>query len=295
LKDKLTALILGGDGALGKVLQQGLANTPDLNVLATSRRSDPAAPLYFDALSEDSWTSLPNSPHTVFFCFGETSLQACENDPAGSRAINVDATLQLARQFSGQGARLVYFSTSLVFDGRHPCSKPGSPRAPQGEYARQKVEVEDALLHDASHQASVIRITKFLDSLTPLVQQWAAHLRAGNAIEPFHDRLICPFSRTLLIDTCHALITRNTTGTFHLSGENDITYQQLASWTADTAQAPQSLLNPVSEQSRPIQPPRMFASPACTSLDMTSTTACLNVHPTPLDEVRNFIAQVCRS
>src|SRR5262249_35706274 len=74
-----------------------------------------------------------------------TGLARCEQDPAYTRARNVDGTLELARQLSGEGVVPVFFSTDLVFDGRVGHYADEAPANPLNEYGAQKAEGEQRL------------------------------------------------------------------------------------------------------------------------------------------------------
>ncbi len=281
-------LVLGGDSAIGKALAEGLSRDEHFELSATTRRRKEPARSFFDAHDAHTWNKLPDSPAAAFFCFGNTSLKECESNPGETRAINVEATLDLAQKYATQGTHVIFFSTSLVFEGKHPLSGPETEIRPQGEYARQKAETEERLLKLAG-MVTVLRITKFLESLDSLMRQWMDELRAGEPVQPFHDRLICPFDRNLLCAASAGVIRKEVTGILHLSGEADISYHLLAAWVAEAIGARAELLDPISARDLALEPEPRFAWPPWTSLDMARSEKELGILPTPLSRVRKHI------
>ncbi len=88
-------------------------------------------------------------------------MQACQSDPARSRRINVDNTLDLMRRLADRGTHLVFLSSSQVFDGETPMPDEAAPTAPKNEYGAQKLAVEEVIERQAL-PAAVLRVTKVL-------------------------------------------------------------------------------------------------------------------------------------
>jgi dTDP-4-dehydrorhamnose reductase len=81
---------------------------------------------------------------------------ACQADPAGSRALNVDLPGWLARHAALAGCRLIHLSSEQVFDGEHAPYGIAAPPAPLHLYGSQKAESERAVL-GACPAAAVLR------------------------------------------------------------------------------------------------------------------------------------------
>lgn len=289
-----TILVLGGGGSIGSVLCRHFRDRGDVNLVSAGRKTVHApGHCVFDALDDRSWKSLPVEPSVVFFCFGATSIATCQAEAARTRTLNVDAPFKLAQRLADQGAHLVFFSTSLVFDGRHPGARPCDPRRPGSEYARQKVEIENRL-RELAECSTILRATKFQGSLAPLITDWAARLRSNQPVEPFYDRRIAPFDDELLMSAVDAVIGRGALGIYHLSGEADFSYHQLAVWVARSTDADTELIQPVSAREKLGElgeSTEVFSWPASASLDMTKTSDELKVYPTPLSRFRRFVAE----
>ena len=173
-------LIVGGDGAVGTQLRAALQGRP---LLATSRRPQELQPgwLRFSAEDAADW-AIPACDGAVL-CFGSTTLKQCEDDPVGTSEVNVTATMTLAERLTESGAFVPACSTSQVFDGRLPPPPIEQPGNPTCEYARQKVTLEEGL----KGHGAVLRMTKLLSSLSPLLSTWAESLRSGQPIQAFYS------------------------------------------------------------------------------------------------------------
>lgn len=59
-------------------------------------------------------------PNYIIHCAAEKSPDICQNDPAKTQNINVNATQYLAKLSKEISAKLIYISTDYVFDGTQP-------------------------------------------------------------------------------------------------------------------------------------------------------------------------------
>src|SRR5262245_47586809 len=112
------ALIVGGDSLVGSALKMHCRKL-GATVEATSRRAEarPAAGAIFLDLGDPDFAPLQRTGYDVaFVCAAVTSMQACQGDPARSRRINVDHTLDLMRRLADRGTHMVFLSSSQVFD-----------------------------------------------------------------------------------------------------------------------------------------------------------------------------------
>ena len=125
-------LVIGGDGLVGSALRSKL-NSRHLAWQATSRRAIPTeawpGPVLLDLAAID-WQYLPMITRgTVYLVAYMSKFIDCESNPLAWR-VNVDAQIELARQYSRHGAFVVFISSEAV------------EKAGGTAYGRQKAHVE---------------------------------------------------------------------------------------------------------------------------------------------------------
>ena len=171
------ALVVGGDSLVGSALQvhcRKLGLTVDASSRRAEARQAPGA-IFLD-LGDPDFTPLAQLADydVAFVCAAVTSMQACQSDPALSRRINVDNTLDLMRRLADRGTHLVFLSSSQVFDGETPMPDEAAPTAPKNEYGAQKLAVEQAIERRRAAGRRPARRPRF----SPIVR-WASS-RAGS-------------------------------------------------------------------------------------------------------------------
>ncbi|MFH2202154.1 MAG: SDR family oxidoreductase [Elusimicrobiota bacterium] len=139
-------LVTGASGYLGRWVAQRLAAEHEVTGTYLSvdapipgcrlERLDMAAP---DTLRELIKRLRPDA---VVHTAAMARPDACEKDGKLARVLNVDAVEAAARGAAEAGARLIYISTDLVFDGKSPPYKEESPTNPLSFYAKLKLEGE---------------------------------------------------------------------------------------------------------------------------------------------------------
>jgi dTDP-4-dehydrorhamnose reductase len=180
-------------------------------------------------------------PWAVVNCAGWVRVDDAEREEDACRRANADAAASLAAACARHGARLVAFSSDLVFDGAcraGPYVESDAP-SPLGVYGRTKAEMEARVL-DALPEALVVRTAAFFGP-------WDAHnfvtlaLRALAAGEPFaaaDDQVVSP---TYVVDLVHAtldLLIDGERGVWHLANRGAVTWAELARRAAALAGVP---------------------------------------------------------
>lgn len=162
---------------------------------------------------------------TVFVCAAANpSVEGCEKDPRGTRPVNVEAPLAIARRLSGGGGRLVAFSSEYVFDGarRTPYEEQDATR-PLNEYGRQKLELEQGLLALGGHL--VIRTSAVYgreERRKNFVYQLLDHAARGASFAVPGDQLVTPTAARSLAALTAQAVERGLEGVLHLAGSEVI-------------------------------------------------------------------------
>jgi len=220
-------LIIGGDSIIGKALSVFWEEKNIPYCSSTRRREKVNLKRPYIDLASGNWHELETIRYdAVVFCAASTKLAECEVSPETSRAINVDATVALARLLALRGSYLLLLSTNQVFDGAKPHRKVTDQVCPINEYGRQKADAEQFILKE--QHSAVLRLSKVIYPDLPLLRQWGSSLQAGQSIEAYTDMYLAPISLEKVVNRIDQLVHNRETGIFHLSGKDDISYYSFA-------------------------------------------------------------------
>lgn len=278
------SLVVGADGLIGRALLMDLTGQSQ-RAIGTSRRKPSPKPstrhrqIVIDlAQPASSWT-LPPHITKAYLCAGVASIQACEDEPAATAAINCDGTLALARLLARQNVMVIYLSTNQVYDGHAPHRQTDEPACPLTEYGRQKARTEQALLEPGmplSQCSALVRLTKVLAPGDKLLEGWRQDLLAGRPVHPFHDMRMAPVTLKQVVQTLQQVARTRRLGVTHLSGGWDITYEAVARHMAQRLGVSPSLVRPRSARQAGLAP---AMTPLHTTLDMSQTARDLGILP----------------
>ena len=235
------ALVVGGDSLVGSELKvhcRKLGWTVD----ATSRRTDAPGGVFLD-LGDPDFTPVQRGTYDVaFVCAAVTSMQVCQGDPAQSRRINVDNTLDLMRRLADRGIHLVFLSSSQVFDGETPMPDEAAPTAPKNEYGAQKLAVEEAIERQKL-PAAVLRVTKVLaDRPVGVFKGWFEALAKGQPVQAATNMALSPVMVGDVAEAAGRLAAGRHRGVWHLGSSDDIGYFDAARLMAETRHLPVALV-----------------------------------------------------
>lgn len=180
-----------------------------------------------DLLDAGALTALirKSEPEAVFLPAANPFVDYCESHPEETRRLNVDATLAAARVVRDAGARLVFFSTDYVFDGR----KQGAyveddPVSPLNEYGRQKAAVERAL-----GGALVLRVSSvYGQDSKNFAAQVVRSLREGKPLRAASDQVSNPTYAPDMAEAALDLAAKGASGVYHLAGSEALSRAEFA-------------------------------------------------------------------
>lgn len=203
-------------------------------------------------------------PSAVFFCSYDKS----------DRAITVDAPREVARLAARHGARFVFFSTDLVFDGASGNYTEESPVVPLLPYGMLKAEAE-AHVRVEHPEALIIRPSLLVGesgiTLRPEHECW--HLMRGMPVTLYADEWRSPVHVDDVARAAWELCGTDVPGVFHVSGPERMTRLELGRILCKLYRFSSALLR---EGKRPADRPRD------TSLDSAKIAALLGWAPEAL-------------
>lgn len=279
-------LIVGGDSLLGRNL--ALALRTDNNVTVTTRHKDRQGDgsLFLDLDDAAGVKKLSVDYDIVFLCASITSTEFCRLNPETSRALNVDALVEITRKFTEASKRVVFFSSNYVFNGKVKFPLPSTPRCPATEYGRQKADAEKQILElDKNHL--IIRLSKVVHPEFSLFVKWIKELKNGHKVTPFSDLYFAPVSLQFAVNTILKITSVGSTGIWHISADRDISYAEAAKYICDKLRISDSLLEPVTVRNAGVL---LENIPEFTALDMHVTADRLGIKtPSPFQAIEDVL------
>jgi dTDP-4-dehydrorhamnose reductase len=243
-----SVLIIGGDSFIGVHLARKLVKLGH-NVFKTTRNLGNCiskADIFFDMA--DPFLKLNTLPlvDIVFICAGLTSKKLCIDNPNLAFAVNVTATLKIAKYFLLKNKKIIFLSSSAVFHGSLYIPREMSLFAPQSLYgslkARAELELQEMSIKCGAGVLVIIRPTKVFGREVSLIDNWIRELLNGRNVTAFHQILISPISIKYLIEGLVKIGFSDRSGPFHLSGNREFSFYDFACMLALKIQAPKDLV-----------------------------------------------------
>lgn len=228
-------LVIGASGFIGSHLMDELRRSGH-EAIGTASRTGIRGLLKFDLLSDTLSNSIPHrffeseEPPVVVLTAVQGNMDLCLADSEKSRIINATKPIELLREASSLGCRIIFLSTGHVFDGSIGNRRETDPINPVNQYAHQKFEVEEFLRSELP-DSLIARMDKVVgeDLRHPhLLENWwnLAHQRKP---------LLCvkgmEISPTSVIDIARGLTRAaelGLSGIYHLAGPDRMTRAEFA-------------------------------------------------------------------
>lgn len=198
------------------------------------------------------------TPRVIVHCSAICALGHCEKAPKRAFAVNVEGTQNLINAAKEIGARLVFLSTDLVFDGKNPPYSEEAIPSPLSIYGKTKALAEERVL-GADLESLIARVAI---TFGPSVQgnkgpsDWIlSRLAKGQPVTLYEDEFRSPLSSDTLIPLLLKLAQSSLTGILHVAGSERVSRYELGCRLLETLGLPQSLLTPGSRLQAP-WPPR---------------------------------------
>jgi dTDP-4-dehydrorhamnose reductase len=166
-------------------------------------------------------------PKVVLHAAAMAKVADCHRDPGPAQRINGHATGQLAELSRQAGARLLFVSTDLVFDGKCGNYREQDEAAPLSVYGRTKLAGERALLDQANGVVARVSLL-YGPSLTgrpTFFDEQVAALTSGRPLNLFVDEWRTPLDLPTAASALVQLLLSDRTGLFHIGGP-----QRLSRW-----------------------------------------------------------------
>ncbi len=243
----MSALVIGASGLVGGALLGELRRTGAAAVGTYHRTPQPGL-VALDITDAAALAQVFGAarPSVVYLAAAQTNVDWCESHAAESEQINVAGTAAVADACARVGARLVFFSSDYVFDGRSgPYSEDDQP-APINVYGHHKLAAERLVLADPT--ALVVRTTVVFGperQRKNFAYRVQAVLGRREQLRVPIDQRGSPSYAPAVARLSVALVGANATGIYHVAGPVLISRYQFAVRLAAALGLPADLIAPI--------------------------------------------------
>ena len=221
-------------------------------------------------------------PDAVIHTAAASKPNYCQQNPQESYAINVTASVNIAKLCAEYQIPCAFTSTDLVFDGKNSFYKESDRVCPICTYGEQKVAAEQEML-SVYPTTVVCRMPLMFGLSSPVansfIQGFINSLNTGQELNLFVDEFRTPASATTAAQGLLLAIEKQVQGILHLGGKERISRYEFGLLLAEVLQLPKSLIRPGKQADINMIAPR---SPDV-SLD-SSKAFSLGYNPLPLRE-----------
>lgn len=197
-------IVFGADGFIGRHFLKAYRKFyPD--VIGTSNKKS-SGNIHLDLLCPDiSNLNLKEKGYShALIAAGIANVARCEKEKEYTRSVNVLGVLELARQLSAAGLKVIWLSSDYVFDGHSGNYMENSPVNPVNEYGRQKREVEKHIINECKGNVLILRLSKIFGidrGDGTLLDDIAHKFSSGRKIFAARDQVFCPTYVKDLVET----------------------------------------------------------------------------------------------
>jgi dTDP-4-dehydrorhamnose reductase len=229
-------------------------------------------------------------PDVVIHAAARSRIVDCYRDPEHARLVNTRGSALLAELSAEAGARLLYVSTDLVFDGEKGDYREHDAPSPLSVYGRSKADAERAVL--TMSRNLVVRVSllfgpSVVGRLSFFDEQVTAG-RNGKGVTLFMDDWRTPLSLKTAASALVELARSGETGILHLGGPEKMSRVDMGQRLAAFLGVDPSFIRAIRRDEAALEEPR----PRDTSLDSSRWRAIFPNHPWPdyEQELCEFIA-----
>lgn len=199
-------------------------------------------------------------PDLIVHCAALADADRAQREPDFARRVNVDATATLANSARRLGAKMLFVSTDLIFDGCKgaPYVEDDTPH-PLSFYGQTKLDAEQ-IVRAECNTGLIVRPSLILGPSPRgnrgLDEKLAAALQQGSVVRLFVDEFRCPVMANDLAAAILELADSPHTGVFHLAGPERLSRYEIGMKIARRFGWPTTTLQAASVRDVPMNPPR---------------------------------------
>jgi dTDP-4-dehydrorhamnose reductase len=216
-------LVTGATGLLGGYLLRELRDESVVAWSGSQQSSAFSVPLTRIDVTDHDVTAAAfraAAPDAVIHVAAVARVDECRREPDKARRVNTDATRHLAELAADRGARFVFVSTDLVFDGEQGNYREDDLPNPLTVYGRTKADGEAAVM--AISRTAVARLSLLhgpcLTGRSSFFDRMVTALRENRPIPLFTDEWRTPLDLPTAAKALVALGRSDVNGLLHVGG-----------------------------------------------------------------------------
>ena len=251
-------LVTGATGQLGGHALFELRGMTDAPVLAMSRRAIPdnvreslnvdAAVIDLADISSLTATIRAFRPTNVLHFGAMTAVSEAYAKPELANAVNVEASIAIAKIAEELESRMVFASTDMVFDGESAPYAEDAATKPLSNYGRSKAKAEESLVefdHVAVARFPLMFGLPMIERASTCANQIQA-LRNSTPLNLFTDEYRTPLWLRDAATVSIALSRTSESGIFHFPGPARLSRLEIVEQFAEALGITTGQLNPIS-------------------------------------------------
>lgn len=230
-KRSLKALVIGASGLVGHALAAALEKN-DFEVIGTYQSRPVPRCVRLDIREAASVRSCVESakPTLIFLAVNAAGgVDACEVDPEGAHLLNVTGTQNVVEAAIACGAKVVYYSTDYIFDGRSGPYSENEDANPVSIYGYSKWQAEQ-IIRRLLPLHLILRTTAVFgwDKTSPnfAMQVWE-HLQVGTPMRVPNDQWCNPTLVDYLAEVTVKLVQMGIVGVLNVVGKDRLPRHEL--------------------------------------------------------------------
>ncbi|MDA9235946.1 SDR family oxidoreductase [bacterium] len=285
-------LVIGGSGLVGSTLIEYAKSNYDIHFTINKNEScfDNIPFTKIDLMKNKfEISNLINNfnPDVVIHTAAHSSVDLCETDHKLANFLHIDVTKDIARVCHEINAKLIYFSTDAVFDGKMNKKYLESDTTnPINYYGKTKLDAEKIILNQSTKNVILRPSVIYGWHKKSRFTNWIIEsLKNESSVDPHVDQYNTPTLVDDLVKSILLIIEKDISGLFHSTGKTCINRYELANIIADIFGFDKKLIKPVTSNEKKQDAPR----PKKTCLDSSKLEKTIDYQFTNISEGIQFL------
>lgn len=233
-------LIIGGTGVIGsKIVKESIKEKHDTNFTFMKNNCNLLCGNFLDITQKQNTIEFikKKSPDIIIHCVALTNVDKCETDKISANKINVQGTENVVLGAKITNSKIVYISTSAVFNGEKSEYFENDKTCPISHYGITK-RMGEEIVSESGLPYLILRTDQPYCNIekwqhTNSVLRTIETLKAGKFLREIRNWKNNPTYVPNFVESLKKLLECNEEGIFHVVGKDYLTRFEMALKTAD--------------------------------------------------------------